>query len=223
MDDRNRTTETTTVRTHGTVLEVVYTNEEHTVERILKKYEEWLAEEKHQFIGLDIEYTRDRRCMAVLQLAMRQHVLVFHWCKSKKNCLELGKFFERKNITFASVDITNDSKVLSSAGFHIPPEYYVDIQLVYKIKGGDERDGMGDLAADLIDKSYANMKKEFPSNQHNFWEWMPLHKVNLDYAAIDRYVTYELYRTILTLKDRLRPTWQEMLCPRCKNALGELQ
>ena len=52
MDGRNRITETTTVRTHGTVLEVVYTNEEHTVERILNKYEEWLAEEKHRFIGL---------------------------------------------------------------------------------------------------------------------------------------------------------------------------
>ena len=37
---------------------------------------------------------------------------------------------------------------------------------------------MGDLAADLIDKLYANMKKEFPSNQHGFWERMPLHKVH---------------------------------------------
>ena len=106
MDDHNRITETTTVHTHGTVLEVVYTNEEHIVERILNKYEEWLAEEKHRFIGLDIEYTRNRRHISVLQLAMRQHVLVFHRCKSKKNCPELGKFFERKNITFASVDIT---------------------------------------------------------------------------------------------------------------------
>ena len=99
----------------------------------------------------------------------------------------------------------------------------MDIQLVYKIKGGDERDGMGDLAADLIDRSYSNMKKEFPSKQHKFWECKPLHKVNLDYTAIDGYVAYELYRKILILKDRLRPTWREMLCPRCNNALGEFQ
>ena len=49
---------------------------------------------------------------------------------------------------------------------------------------------------------------------------MPLYKVNLDYAAIDGYVTCELYRKILTLKDMLHPTWQEMLYPRCKNGEG---
>ena len=38
MDDRNRITKTSTVKARGTtVLEVVYTNEEHTVERILDK------------------------------------------------------------------------------------------------------------------------------------------------------------------------------------------
>ena len=79
--------------------------------------------------------------MAILQLAMRRHVLVFHWCRSKKHYPTLGKLFERKNITFASMDITNDRNVLSCAGFHILAEYYVDLQLVYKIKGGEGWNG----------------------------------------------------------------------------------
>ena len=29
-----------------------------TQERIIKKYEEWLKEEKNKFVGLDLEYTR---------------------------------------------------------------------------------------------------------------------------------------------------------------------
>ena len=87
------------------------------------------------------------------------------------------------------MDITKDIIVLSRVGFYIRAEYYVDIQLVYKIKGEDERDWMGDLATDLIDNSYSDMKKKFPLNQHNFWERKPLHEINLNYAAIDGYLT----------------------------------
>ena len=97
MDDHKQTTEITNIPAHGTTfLEVVYTNEEHTVERILAKYEQWIEEEKHWFVGLDLEYTRDRRQIAVMQLAMRQHVLVFHWCRSLKRCEALRTFFRTR-------------------------------------------------------------------------------------------------------------------------------
>lgn len=50
-------------------------------------YEQWLQEEKYRFIGLDIEYTREnlygRRAVAVLQLTMHEHVLVYHFCRVK--------------------------------------------------------------------------------------------------------------------------------------------
>ena len=59
MDDGKLTTLTEHITTHGTtVLEVVYTNDPRTVERIINKYEEWLKEEKNKFVGLDLEYTR---------------------------------------------------------------------------------------------------------------------------------------------------------------------
>ena len=58
MDDGKLKTLREHITTHGTtVLEVVYTNDPRTVERIIKKYEEWLKEEKNKFIGLDLEYT----------------------------------------------------------------------------------------------------------------------------------------------------------------------
>ena len=82
---------------------------------------------------------------------------------------------------------------------------------------------MADLAEAIINPSYNTMKTSFPKEKHDYWEWKLLSPLHLEYAAKDGYVIYELYRKILTLKDRLRPTWQEMLCPRCKNALGELQ
>ena len=81
MDDGKLTTLTEHITTHGTtVLEVVYTNDPRTVERIIKKYEEWLKEEKNKFVGLDLEYTHKssyvRQGIAVVQLSMREHVLV---------------------------------------------------------------------------------------------------------------------------------------------------
>jgi hypothetical protein len=91
--------------------------------------------------------------------------------------------------------------VLHLAGIHIPDEYHVDIQDLFKIKGGNERDGMGDLAKKLIDKSYKHMKKKFPKSGHKVWECKPLEKINLDYAAIDGYISYELYRRIKAIEE----------------------
>jgi hypothetical protein len=75
-------TEKFQVIAHGaTTLDVVYTNDVETVDRILDMYEKWLTEEKHKFLGLDIEYTSNRCCIAVFQLTMRKHVLIFHYCR----------------------------------------------------------------------------------------------------------------------------------------------
>ena len=67
---------------HGTTMvDVVYTNETHVVESTLEKYEQWLLWDTHRVIGLDLEYTKDEKRIAVIQLAMRKHVLVFHFCR----------------------------------------------------------------------------------------------------------------------------------------------
>ena len=60
MDVENHT-ETHHITAHGTTtLEVVYTNEEAIVERILAMYEKWLEKEKNRFVGLDLKYTQRR-------------------------------------------------------------------------------------------------------------------------------------------------------------------
>ena len=100
MDGGKLTTFTEHITTHGTtVLEVVYTNDPMTMERIIKKYEEWLKEEKNKFVGLDLEYTRKssyiRQGIAVVQLAMHEHVLVYHYYRSERS-QALVDFLQRK-------------------------------------------------------------------------------------------------------------------------------
>ena len=44
MDNHKQKTETTHIAAHGTtILDVVYTNKDNTMEQILAKYEQWLA------------------------------------------------------------------------------------------------------------------------------------------------------------------------------------
>ncbi|XP_073358284.1 uncharacterized protein [Aegilops tauschii subsp. strangulata] len=154
MDDGKLTTLTEHITTHGTtVLEVVYTNDPRTVERIIKKYEEWLKEEKNKFVGLDLESERSQA---------------------------LVDFLQRKAVTFTSADTRNDKTMLARACIKIPDEHHVDIQRLFCIKGGGERDSMADLAAAIIDPSYKNMKKSFPKEKHLFWEWKPLSPIHLE-------------------------------------------
>lgn len=70
----------------GKEIDVVYTNEEKTMSKYLKMYAQWYAEEKeNKFVGLDLEYTPEDpnhevdNFLAVVQLSMRNHVLVCHY------------------------------------------------------------------------------------------------------------------------------------------------
>ena len=60
---------------------------------------------------------------------------------------------------------------------------------------------MTDLSAELINISYETMKKDFPEGGHKLWEKHPLNEVNLKYADVDGFVSFELYRVLqCTLK-----------------------
>ena len=55
---------------------------------------------------------------------------------------------------------------------------------------------MASMAVVLIDEQYADMKTKFHKDQHKKWEKTPLDAINIEYAARDAYVAYELYRKI---------------------------
>jgi hypothetical protein len=95
------TTETTITPHESTKLTVVYTTETWKVNETLAMFERWLDKYKKgnlKFVGLDLEYTPSDRdqTVAVVQLAMRDHVLVYHHCRGSKYCPELREFLENK-------------------------------------------------------------------------------------------------------------------------------
>ena len=104
------------------------------------------------------------------------------------------------------MDTTGDTKALVESGF-TPPTQHIDIQSLFGSKFG-----MSTIAGEMIDPSYYEMKDNFPTYLHRHWH-LPLCKKSLDYAAVDGYVSFELYSRIQTMKDGLCPAWLDLLIP----------
>ena len=65
------------------MLSVIYTNDSNVMTWYLNKLSELVerANEQESFIGLDLEYTRDQKDVAVIQLCFKKYVLVFQWAR----------------------------------------------------------------------------------------------------------------------------------------------
>ena len=69
MDDRKNTTESYHFLAHGdTWIDVIYTNEASTIDRIILELEGLLEKEQRKFVGLDLEYDRDHKKCGVMQI-----------------------------------------------------------------------------------------------------------------------------------------------------------
>ena len=77
---------------------------------------------------------------------------------------------------------------------------------------------MAKLAEHIIDSSYGAIKQNFPSGRHDYWEEKPLSDINLKYAAIHAYVSYELYVCIRFFQRSLVVPAKEVNCPCHKRA-----
>jgi hypothetical protein len=60
---------------------------------------------------------------------------------------------------------------------------------------------MEKLVGMIIDTTYNRMKKKCPHDIHEKWDWKPMDMTSLSYAAIDAYVSYELYNMLITMRD----------------------
>jgi hypothetical protein len=102
-------------------------------------------------------------------------------------------------------------------GIHIAREYHVDLQAVFKTTEKGDRAGMGALAAAIIDDSDKDMKDKCMDAMHEQWH-LPLSLEHLRYTTIHAYVSYEMYKRILQMKEGLglgHPVQNDKLCVRC--------
>ena len=116
---------------------------------------EVLLAEKYKVVRFDLEYTRarvgSRPKVAVAQICVHHHVLVYHYCLATRPCDCFARLVNNPHYMFATVDITNDVKALDNSG--IACQNLVDIQGQYKIWGSKEheKDSLVHLAEAIID------------------------------------------------------------------------
>ena len=75
---------------------------------------------------------------------------------------------------------------------------------------------MCDVAANIIHSSYTSMKTKFPSTRHKHWGDMPLAPINLQYAAVDAYVSYEIICRVTVVNQGQRHLLTPVPCPNCQ-------
>ena len=154
------------VDTHirGKALSLVYTNDPVSVESSIQTMEQFLAEEKYQVVGFDLEYTIGRaghdKKVAFAQLCMRHDVLVYHYHLATRPCERFSRFINSSNYSFATVDTTNDLKALKVLGLKCPN--LVNIQHHYMVWGSDNNkpNSLVDLPSSIIDPYFMKMKDE---------------------------------------------------------------
>ncbi|KAE8812437.1 hypothetical protein D1007_10580 [Hordeum vulgare] len=150
-------------------LTVVYINDMVMAEDSINTMERLLAEDdKYKVVGFDLAYTGSRdghgQKVVVAQLCVHHHVLLYHYCLAIVPCERFTRFVNSLDYRFASVDTTNNRKVLKTSG--LACQKLVDIRDHYKIWGSKkDMDSHAGLAEAIIDPYYTSMKVESRKNK----------------------------------------------------------
>ena len=152
------------VDTHvrGKALSVVYTNDPVSVESSIQTMEQFLAEDKYQVVGFDLEYTIGRaghdQKVVVAQLCVCHHVLIYHYCMATEPCDRFNRFVNSTDYKFATEDTKDDVKALSVTG--LACKNLVEIHDHYRVWGSTKKDSLVELASAIIDLYYEKMKQD---------------------------------------------------------------
>ncbi|XP_073355032.1 uncharacterized protein [Aegilops tauschii subsp. strangulata] len=108
----------------GTDLSVVYTIDPAVVEDYINTVEQLLDQDKYKVVGIDLQYTgrhpSKHHKVAVAQLSMHHHVLIYHYCMAKESCDRFARFVNSIDYKFAMVETSDDVKVLMVAQRRTP-------------------------------------------------------------------------------------------------------
>ena len=182
-----------------------------SVESSIQTMEQFLAEDKYRVVGFDLEYTIGRaghdQKVVVAQLCVRHDVLVYHFHLATRPCERFSRFINSSDYNFATMDTTNDLKAFKVSGLKC--QNLVNIQDHYKVWGSNnnKQNSQVDLASAIIDPYYMKMKHESKKDKnvrHSVWHHR-LDEQHVKYAAKDAYISCEMYRRIVDIRNYLLP------------------
>ena len=112
-------------------------------------------------VSVDLQYIAGRpnidEKVAVAQLCVRHHVLIYHYCMATEPCDRFNRFVNNTEYKFATVETTDDVKALSVMG--LPDKNLVEIHDHYRV-WGSTKDSLVELASAIINPYYEKMKQD---------------------------------------------------------------
>ncbi|KAE8783564.1 hypothetical protein D1007_42982 [Hordeum vulgare] len=159
-----------------TDLMVVYTEDPVMVETSINTMELLLdVEDKYELVGFDLAYTDGRaehdEKVVFAKLCVFHHILLYHYCMATTPCKILTRFVNNRDYRFATMDTTNDPKVLKTLS--LACQNIINIHDHYKVSSNKkDMDYHGDLVVAIIDPYYRDMKAEGKENKlvwHMAW------------------------------------------------------
>ncbi|XP_073362653.1 uncharacterized protein [Aegilops tauschii subsp. strangulata] len=170
------------VELHDTeTLEVVCTSEPDKADEMISRIRGSACGSYPHIMGVDVEFTKDDeppQMAAVLQISVEGLCLVYHIAAATK--------WDK----------------LKLSGLEINPNKHINIQRNWRVPyNGKPYDSLADVAASVIHPFYRKMKKKIDREaDHKLWGDNPLPNYLIEYAAIDAYATYKLWKIIDNIK-----------------------
>ncbi|XBI72426.1 hypothetical protein VPH35_066381 [Triticum aestivum] len=166
--------EYTDVEAHGnTKLHVIHANDKKQVAITLAQYERHLSLQRHNIVGIDLEYNNEPEATqkpALCQLSI-----------GKKHPVLLFQLRAAERLDHVNLEVAN----------------FVDIQKEWRVpEATKELDSLGDVSGMLTDDYYNNMKKKITDDEHKRGATLPLSMRHIEYAAKDAYAAYEIWNRI---------------------------
>ena len=129
----------------------------------------------------------------------------FQKCLSPCRPKRLNELLQHKKLfTFAGFSIESDKEKLKLSGLEINPDKYIGIQCKWRVpyKGRKRFHSLADVAGNMIHPFYKQMKNKTDRvEDHKLWGISPLPNYLIEYAAIDAYATYELWKRIKNIRE----------------------
>src|SRR5215216_2091636 len=148
---------------------------------------------------------------AVIQVCVHDLCLVYHKCHADVECKEFKNFLKGGLVKFITVYFTNDRTVLGRIGLIVGKPF--DLQKNGLVPSRDQP-SMLTLAGAMVHPSYSKLKKPSHMFHHHAWQWNVLDIDHIQYAAMDAYLCFNIYKGWMKSKSQVCSSSKEVSAKR---------
>ena len=147
---------------------------------------------------------------AVIHVCVCNLCLVYHICHANIECEEFKNFLESNLVKFVTVDFTNEKEVLGRIGLVVGNPF--DLQKNRLVSSCQP--SMLILAGAMVHPSYGKLEKPPYTFHRHAWQWNVLDINHIQYAAMDGYLCFNIYKGWMKSNNQVCGSSKEVLAKR---------